>query len=84
MRELLEMYTEFVKLNLFLTLQELQRDVDDHLTDVMSVRSLCNVLIADCNSRNAQCESYSVSKALQNLDIKWSTIEILLENRRKM
>lgn len=66
-----------------ISVQELQRDIQQHTGGVESVLGLCEVLLRDEDAAgSAEPEGDSVQEASRSLDQRWRTICALALDRR--
>lgn len=79
---LLLLHTLIHNHSLFLTTQELQRDIEKHSTGVASVLNLCEVLLHDCDACATDAECDSIQQATRSLDRRWRSICALSMERR--
>lgn len=66
-----------------MSVQELQRDIQQHTEGVESVLSLCDVLLHDEDAAGAtELEGDSLQETSRSLDQRWRTIGTLALDRR--
>lgn len=67
----------------FVSVQELQRDIEQHTEGVASVLSLCDVLLRDEDAAcGTEAESDSLQETSRSLDQRWRTICAMALDRR--
>lgn len=70
-------------LSVHMSVQELQKDIEQHTEGVVSVLSLCDVLLQDEDAAGgSEAESDSLQETSRSLDQRWRTICALAVDRR--
>lgn len=68
--------------HLFLIVQELQKDIEQHTEGVASVLTLCDMLLHDADACSSDVENDSIQQTTHSLDRRWRNICALSMERR--
>lgn len=68
--------------DVFLLVQELQKDIEQHTEGVASVLTLCDMLLHDADACSSDVENDSIQQTTQSLDRRWRNICALSMERR--
>lgn len=72
-----------VFVSVHMSVQELQRDIEQHTEGVASVLNLCDVLLRDEDAAGStEAESDSLQETSRSLDQRWRTICAMALDRR--
>lgn len=72
-----------VLVSIHMSIQELQRDIEQHTEGVVAVLSLCDVLIQDGDAASGtETGNNSLQETSRSLDQRWKTICALAVDRR--